>query len=173
MKNLSQIYLFVFCMTGLWGTVQGQNYELSPESQEAMKPLAFLEGKWKGTGWMMSRDQQKYEFEQTEEVSFQLSGTHLMIKGQGVSDGKVIHHALAMISPTSEAGDFDFTSFLQSGQKGSFKSELIDGVLYWYPNDQVRYVIRLNDAGQWYEVGEYNMGENWFQFFEMTLDKVD
>lgn len=171
MKYL-KLHLLIYCLIGVVSATSGQNYELNPKAQEAMKSLTFLEGNWEGNGWMISQDQKRYEFQQTEEVKYQLSGTHLMIIGKGVSEGKVIHHALAMISPKSAEGKFDFSSYLQSGQKGSFSAEWKEGKFYWYPSEQVRYVIQINDSGQWYEIGEYNMGERWIQFFEMTLDKV-
>lgn len=38
---------------------------------------------------------------------------------------------------------------------------------------KIRYTITLSDAGQWIEKGEWSRdGENWSQFFGMTLDKV-
>ena len=61
---------------------------------------------------------------------------------------------------------------LQNGQKGEFKGELIDGKFYWYPNENVRYVIWQNEKKQWYEKGEFKREGNWTQFFEMTLDQV-
>jgi hypothetical protein len=35
----------------------------------------------------------------------------------------------------------------------------------------MRYIIYLNDKGQWHETGEMKRENDWFQFFEMTLDK--
>ena len=35
------------------------------------------------------------------------------------------------------------------------------------------YIIFLNENGQRYEGGEVKHGGNWFQFFEMTLDRLD
>lgn len=173
MKTLFKIYLFAACMMGFLNLAHGQSYDLSPVAQEKMEALAFLVGNWKGSGWMITPDQQRHTFEQSEKVEMQLSGTHLMIEGKGISNGKVIHNALAVISPKEESGQFAFNSFLQSGTSGSFKAELKGEVLYWYPTEQVRYVIQINESGQWHEIGEYNMGTEWFQFFEMTLDKVD
>ena len=173
MKNLTQILSLILFSLGISTYATGQQDVLNPEIQERMKQLSFLEGKWEGSGWMISQDQNRYTFEQTEEVKFQLSGTHLQIEGKGVSDGEVIHHALAMISPKTEENKFEFSSYLQSGQKGTFKAEMKEGKFYWFPNEQVRYIITLNEKGQWFEIGEYNMGDRWIQFFEMTLDKVE
>ena len=31
----------------------------------------------------------------------------------------------------------------------------------------------VNDKGEWFEIGEYSSdGEKWYQFFEMTLQRV-
>jgi len=52
-----------------------------------------------------------------------------------------------------------------------FKAEIIGNKLYWYPNENVRYIIWKNEKEQWYEKGEYKRENSWNQFFEMTLDK--
>lgn len=148
------------------------SYELNTEAQEKLASLSFLEGAWKGTGWMMGENRVKMTFEQEERVQFQLSGTVLQIEGIGRVDGKTVHHALAMIQSGTEDGKFEFTSFLQSGLRGTYPARWENNQLIWQPTEQVRYVIQLNDQGQWFEVGEYDAGGIWYQFFEMTLDKV-
>jgi hypothetical protein len=35
----------------------------------------------------------------------------------------------------------------------------------------MRYIIFLNEKGQWYEKGEMKRDAGWFQFMEMTLNK--
>lgn len=166
MKNL-----ILFTMIILPLLASGQNYELNKEAQEELKNLAFLEGEWHGTGWMMNQSGEKMDFEQTEKVSFKLDGTALLIEGQGTSNGKNVHNAMAIVTMAEGSGKFEFHSFLQSNQHGTFKAELIDHVLYWYPVDNVRYVIQINENGQWHEIGEANSGGTWYQFFEMTLTK--
>jgi hypothetical protein len=52
-----------------------------------------------------------------------------------------------------------------------------DGVVVWgmsvRPYGTARYTIRLNDQGQWTEIGVINRdGAVWAPFFEMTLDRV-
>lgn len=173
MKILAKILISLSILLGASILTKAQTqYDLNQGSQEAMKILSFMEGNWKGSGWMMGEDRQKHTFDQTEEVRFKLSGTSILIEGKGISNGKVIHHALAVISPGTEPDSYSFSSFLQSGRKGTYQAELKGDDFYWHPSDQVRYIIHLNEQGQWYEKGEYKMGENWFQFFEMTLDKV-
>ncbi|MBN3581507.1 hypothetical protein JYB64_03850 [Algoriphagus aestuarii] len=162
------ILAWVFCLPLL---VQAQNYELNLESRKEIKKLEFLIGQWSGSGWMVNQNREKMTFEQKETVQLKINGTALLIEGEGTSEGEMIHNALAIITMSEGSGEYQFDSFLQSNQQGSFKAELIEDVLYWYPAENVRYVIRLNEKGQWFEIGEAKVGENWFQFFEMTLDK--
>ena len=98
MKILFKIIL----ITGLVASFQLKayaqiSYALNTEAQEKLASLSFLEGTWKGSGWMMGEDRTKMTFEQEERVQFQLSGTVLQIEGIGQAEGEIVHHALAMI----------------------------------------------------------------------------
>jgi hypothetical protein len=174
MKNLVKVLLILLMVSGFQLQVFAQeSNDPNPVAQEDIQKLSFLEGNWKGSGWIVGPDQKRHTFQQEEIIQKKLAGTAILIQGVGMTDGKVVHNAMAVISDAEGAGKYDFTSFLQNGRKGSYKAELIDGKLYWYPTDQVRYIIMLNEQGQWFEIGEYNTGSSWFKFFEMTLDKVN
>jgi len=165
MKNfLFTTLLSLFTLTG----VTAQTDTLA---QSKISELSFIAGNWKGSGWMMGRDGEKHTFQQTEKVQFKLDNTVLFIEGVGKSDGMIIHNAMAIVSYTKADDNYTFQSYLQNGRKGEFKAEMVDGKFYWYPGENIRYVISLNDEGRWYEVGEMNREGTWFQFFEMTLDK--
>ena len=85
---------------------------------------------------------------------------------------KVYKNLIRLLSKFSKAEDkLAFRSYMQNGQSGDFPAELIDGKLSWYPNPNVRYIIWTNEKDQWYETGEFKRGEEWMQFFEMTLDR--
>lgn len=170
MKKITFLILILFEVVFC---TQAQNYETDSIVQEEVLKLNFLIGEWKGTGWIIGQDMIKRAFDQTENVQFKLDSTALLIEGKGVSNGKIVQEALAIITYQGESNQYDFQSFLPSGQKGTYKSELTDGVLYWYPTNFIRYIIRVSEQGQWYEVGEINKVGNWYQFFEMTLDKVN
>jgi hypothetical protein len=175
-STLTGIFSCVFAMVVAWLMVFpafGQQPETNPISQQAIEKLAFLSGEWKGTGWIMAEDGNRYEFDQTELVQLKLDGTALLIEGRGMSDGKVIHDALAVVTYNQKDKNYSFMAWLSNREGGEYRGELIDNFFYWYPGDNIRYIIYLNEKGQWYEKGEYNTGGgNWFQFFEMTLDKV-
>ena len=165
---LSLLLLSCFSLTNSFA----QPVQPDPEIQAKMAKLAFVAGNWEGTGWMMTQAG-KSTFDQTETIQYKLDSTLMIIEGVGMSNGNVVHNAYAIISYDKEEGEYSFRSYLPNGQTGEFDAELKDNKLYWYPNDNVRYIIWLNEKDQWYETGEYKNGENWMQFFEMTLDRID
>lgn len=140
-------------------------------AQRLMKPLHFITGEWEGKGWMMMADGKKHEFDQTEKVQLKLEGTALLIEGKGKAGGTVIHDAMAVVIYDRQKQHYSFRSYLSSGRSGEYNAEMIGDALYWYPNSNMRYIIRLNEKGQWHEIGEMNRNNEWFRFFEMTLDK--
>ncbi len=169
MKNL---ILLLFMNIALLPAISSQSFETDKEAQSQIQKLDFLIGDWKGQGWRTSPNGEKHHFEQTEKVQFKLDSTAVLIEGKGIAEGKVIHNALAVITSDKDSEAYSFQSFLQNGMKGTFKAEIIDGSLYWYPSENVRYIININQKGEWHEIGEFNRQENWMKFFEMTLIKV-
>jgi hypothetical protein len=140
-------------------------------SKNAVSKLAFITGHWKGEGWMLGPGNNKYTFSQSETVQFKLDSTALLIEGMGKSNGKIIHNAMAIVTLNPTDKNYNFQSFLATGRKGTYKAELTGDKLYWYPNENMRYIIYINDKGQWFETGETKRDGQWKLFFEMTLDK--
>ena len=146
--------------------------EVDKKAQDELEKLSFIVGQWEGEGWMMGRDGTKHTFTQTENVQYKLDNTAILIEGIGTSGGQIIHNALAVVRFNHEDADYTFNSYLATGQTGEFKGEIMDGKFYWFPNENMRYIIELNEDGHWLEVGEINQNGSWFQFFEMRLEKV-
>jgi hypothetical protein len=167
--QIRSINLLFFCAI-ISLSLSAQNPETDKGIQEKMNLLSFLKGNWKGKGWIMRSDG-KHTFDQTEKVQFKLDHTVMLIEGNGMAEGKNIHNALAVISWNKESNNYNFQSWLATGQSGKFKAEIKDNKLYWYPSDNMQYVIWLNEKGQWAETGEMKRNNEWFRFFEMTLDK--
>lgn len=165
-----KILTFVFS-SFLLGQSFAQSLETDSISKSEISKLNFITGNWKGQGWMMGADGKKSEFEQTEKIQFKLDSTVILIEGLGKSNGRIVHNAMAIVSYNKEGNNYAFQSYLQNGRKGEYKAELINDSLYWYPNKNMRYIITLNEKGQWFEIGEMERNEKWFQFFEMTLDR--
>ncbi|WP_299668174.1 hypothetical protein [uncultured Polaribacter sp.] len=149
-----------------------QHSETDTISKAKIKELNFIVGDWIGKGWMMGENG-KSKFDQTEKIQFKLDSTAILIEGKGKSNGEVIHNALAILTYNKKDDNYVFRSFLPSGQNAKFKAELIDNKLYWYPNENVRYIIWQNENEQWLEKGEFKREGKWSQFFEMTLNRND
>lgn len=170
-KKINMKIYLVVTLTFLTSIVGfSQTSETDSISKAKIKELQFMVGNWKGTGWMMGRHG-KSEFDQTERIEFKLDSTAVLIEGKGLSNGKVVHNALAILTYDKIKGNYIFRSYLPSGLNAEFKAEIIENKLYWYPNENTRYIIWQNEKEQWYETGEYKIGQNWNQFFEMTLDR--
>ncbi|MEO8371020.1 MAG: hypothetical protein ABI806_17690 [Candidatus Solibacter sp.] len=149
-----------------------------PDAQVAeMKKVAFLEGMWKGDGWLMMGPGKREEFVQTERVEYKLGGLVLEIEGVGrKASGELVHHALATIAVEADLKTCHFRSYDLQGHFVDAPCRLPQaGVFQWsleLPQGQTRYTLRLNAAGQWHEVGEFSRdGKEWRKTFEMTLDK--
>jgi hypothetical protein len=153
--------------------ISAQVNQTDKASQKAIRQLEFMAGDWKGNGWIMGRDGNRHNFEQTEKVQFKLDSTVMLVEGLGKTNGVVTHNALAIISFNKADENFSFRSYLSTGLGGTFTGEVKEDAFFWYPNEQMRYIIRINEDGQWYEKGEMNRGGDWFQFMEMTLDRAD
>lgn len=153
--------------------LNAQMIQTDLEAQSAIKQLEFMVGQWKGSGWIMGRDGQRHNFIQTEDVQFKLDSTVILIEGLGKTGDVVTHNAMAILSYNKAEENYKFHSWLSTGRGGAFTGELKEGIFYWYPGENIRYVIHINQDGQWYEKGEMNRDGSWFQFLEMTLDRAD
>ncbi len=167
MKIKSLLILLTLCSTLLLG----QDFKTDSISKLELSKLEFLIGEWEGEGWIMGRDKQKHAFQQTENIQFKIDGVAILIEGLGKSNGQITNNSLAIISYNKKDSNYTFQSYTSTGHGGSFKAELIEGKLFWYPNENMRFVGWINEKGQWHESGELKNDEKWNQFFEMTLNK--
>jgi hypothetical protein len=156
----------------------------STASAAEMKKLDFLTGDWKGEGWIEMGPGGRSTFKQTEAVQSKLNGTVIIVEGLGTgklaSTGQegIVHNALAVISYDSAARKYLFRAFRADGNYIDANVTLTEKGLIWgfrppQQGGEIRYTIKLTDAGQWHEIGEFSMdGKQWRKFFEMTLQRV-
>ena len=151
-----------------------------------MKKVQWLAGKWEGEGWMMYGPEEKHTFSQTETVTSKLNGLLLAIEGLGTvgtsdeGESKIIHNAFAVLSFDSENQRFKMRAhkadgaFTEADALVDDNGDFIWGFSHPYAGE-LRFTIRQNDKGQWYEIGEVSNddGNSWFQNFEMLLNKVE
>jgi hypothetical protein len=177
-------YKFLFAMMilaflfGSSESLYGQSTATATQIEE-MNKIGFLQGEWRGEGWIMLGPNRRETFKQTEVVQSKLDGVTLLIEGLGKSkDGseRVIHNALAIVSYDSQKKSFRFSAYKADGLAIDAEATISQNALVWGFKDQrgvTRFTIRLTEKGEWNEVGEFNPdGKNWYKFFEMTLQHV-
>jgi hypothetical protein len=144
--------------------------------REAMKKLAFLVGQWSGSATTSRGPNETVKVKQTEDVQFKLGGLVLMIEstGRNPDTAVVMFNALATISYDETAKTYRFRAYNDGRYLDTDLKVPESGFEWGYktgPAD-VRYVMRLNDKGEWVETGDVKFGDNPPQrTFEMTLRK--
>jgi hypothetical protein len=143
-----------------------------------MNKLQWLVGEWKGSGWIVIGPQGRKEFTQTETIQSKLDGLVILIEGIGKSkeDGSTVHSALALVSYDDRARTLRWRAFTAEGRQTDAQAKAGTNMLEWemqIPRQgRIRYTLKLNEKGDWFEVGEMSQdGQTWNKFFEMTLQK--
>jgi hypothetical protein len=154
----------------------------APGAQRDAK-LDFLIGQWKGEGWIEFAPSQQRTFKGTEVVQSKLDGLLLAVEGlhRGKAGDKgqevVVHHAFGLVSYDDKARRYRFQAFTSRGNYEDVEAKVSEGKLVWGMKapqfGDVRFTIKLDEKGRWFEVGEVSQdGKEWRKFFEMTLERV-
>ena len=162
------------------GAAVAQPGEPSAETREAMARLSFLVGSWKGDAWTQMGPQRE-EMTQTESVAAHLDGLVIVIDGEGrlkSNPDKIVHLAFATITYDPETKGYRVLAVRKDGKSvdatGTFTE---DGAFQWgfaMMGGNVRFLIRLTEAGEWLETGEFSAdGTVWKQYLEMRLKRAE
>lgn len=146
-----------------------------------MKKLDFLLGRWQGEGWIQLGPE-RHTFRQTETVESKVDGLVLIVEGLGKdkSPGRenvVIHNAFAVASYDDKTKQFRWHAFRADGLSLDVEAKVNENSLVWgFPaprGGDIRFTIKLNEKGEWFEVGEFSQdGKTMQKFFEMTLQRA-
>lgn len=158
-------------------TLTAQTSSASQASE--MRKLTFLVGKWKGEGWVMSGAGERRTFTTMETVESKLDGLLVVFEGLGKDEkGATVHNAFAVASYDEKARLFRWRAYRVGGEWLDAEPTVSENSLVWGFGDSrsggdIRFTIKLNERGQWFEIGEYSRdGKAWQKFFEMTLNRV-
>ncbi len=143
--------------------------------REAMIPLAYMDGVWKGPAWTILESGEKHNVTQTERIGPFLDGSVKVIEGRSYgSDGKSGFNAFGTISYNQETKAYTLHSYAM-GRVGDFVLTLKpDGYVWEIPAGPmtIRYTAVIKD-GAWHEVGDRILpGKDPVRFFEMNLKRV-
>ncbi len=153
---------------------QGPDVASMDAQKAAMKPLAVMDGVWRGPAWTMLPTG-KHEITQTERIGPFLDGQIKVMEGRGYgADGAVTFNAFGIVSYDPAKKEYTLHSHAL-GRAGDFKlTPTADGYVWEIPAGPmiIRYTATIKD-GAWKEVGERVVqGQAPVQFFEMNLKRV-
>ena len=161
-------------LAGAAGDVSAQQ----PAAAADMQRLAFLEGQWEGTGWMVMGPGGRKEFSVRESARWGAGGNVMVLDGLGVEkleDGseRPVHQAFAVISWDPAAAAFRLRAYRAGGGEVEDAPVVGGHGLVWGFRDprggHVRFTLRFT-ADNWHEIGEYSPdGAAWTPFLEMRL----
>ena len=143
--------------------------------REAMKPLAMMDGVWRGPAWTILPSGQKHNITQTERIGPFLDGSIKVIEGRGYNeDGTVGFNAFGIIFYDPATRVYTLHSHAL-GQVGDFVIKpTSDGYVWEIPAGPmiIRYTATIK-GGAWLEVGDRIMpGKDPIRFFEMNLKRI-
>ncbi len=143
--------------------------------RDAMRPLARMDGVWRGNAWAILRSGERHAITQTERIGPFLDGSIKVVEGRGYdADGKVSFNAFGVISYDPATKAYTLHSYAQ-GRAGDFPLTLTaDGYAWEIPAGpmKIRYTAVIK-PDSWREIGEQIApGKEPVQFFEMNLKKI-
>ena len=143
--------------------------------REAMAPLAFMDGVWRGPASTTLPSGSTHDITQTERIGSLLGGTVKVIEGRGYEpDGKTTFNALGIISYDVARKAYSMRAYAM-GNVGDFPVTLMpDGFGWEIPAGgmTIRYRAVVKE-GTWTEVGDRVVpGKDPVRFFEMRLKRV-
>ena len=145
---------------------------------EPLQPLALLAGEWSGEGSQSRGQNDRLEFNQTEEVSVELDGRLIVFRGTGTTKGETepSFRAYGVMTYDSEADQVFIHAWTMDGNYTKAPVETSENQFSWsfdVPNGgKVRYTADFNE-NTWTERGAYSpdQGKTWYPFMEMRLTR--
>jgi hypothetical protein len=162
----------------------GQAQTSAGQSGSEMRRLDFLLGAWEGEGWVSFGPDQRHTAKVREFAQAKAGGSVLLLEGLGKAklEGKeeevIVHNAFATVWYDREAKRFRIMAWRATDDSINADIKVGDKNLIWgFPDPragQIRFTIKLDEAGRWFEIGESSRdGMTWNKFFEMTLRHSD
>src|SRR5437762_6270657 len=133
-----QLFLVLIVVLGVSLTASGQGRPdpstLIAAQREAMAPLSFMDGVWRGPAWTILPSGEKHNVTQTERIGPFLGGSVKVIEGRGYNaDGTVGFNALGIVSFSPSDGAYTLHSYAE-GSVGDFPlTRTADGFAWEIP----------------------------------------
>ena len=143
--------------------------------KQAMAPLKYMDGVWRGPATTVLPSGEKREIVQTERIGPFLDGALKVIEGRGYGpDGQVTFNAMGILSFDPARKAYSMRSYAM-GHSGDFPVTLkADGFTWEIPQGPAKILYTATvTSDTWHEVGErIAPGLAPQRFFEMKLKRV-
>src|SRR5260221_10830225 len=132
------VLAFLLMLGGMSLAALGQGQQdpatLIAAQREAMKPLAFMDGVWRGPAWTILPSGEKHSVTQTERIGPFLDGSVKVIEGRGYdASGKVTFNAFGTISYNPATRAYTLHSYAQGGAGDFALTPQADGYVWEIP----------------------------------------
>ena len=167
MKTIAIICLMFFTLKGI--------AQAPLEMIDAIKKLQFLEGTWKGRGWIQSGGKKQY-FNETETARIRTGGTLLQIDVFGTAvenENEVINNGLALVRYDTSKGKYEMEFYQSDGSRAAASVTVPNlntaEIMLSGPGSFTKFVIEIKNKYWFEQAFQSPDGKNWSQFFEMNL----
>ena len=148
---------------------------LMSAQRAALRPLAGMDGEWRGKARILEPDGAWKEITQTERIGPMLDSTLKVIEGRGYdASGKVAFNAFAILAWDANRKAFGFRAYTR-GLSGDYVFTPTDSGFVWeIPAGPltIRYTATVRD-GKWHEVGDRIVaGQEPVRFIELDLRRL-
>lgn len=168
-------FLLSFLFVGPVAFAQQNN--LLPVVQQKMQALQWVAGKWQGPLYLTGGDGAKHEFKQSVAFTPKVKNSVLLLNEAGFLGQDTIFQNIGLLSYDALQAKYTLKAYTKEGTQVDAEVEVQDKMMIWrvkIPGSIIRYTIRLNEKGQWHQLGEGSTdeGQKWKPFFESTLSRL-
>ncbi len=148
---------------------------LMAAQKQAIAPLAFMDGEWRGSARTTLPDGSTHVITQTERVGSFLDGSVKVVEGRGYeADGRIAFNALGVVYFDTARKALRFQAHAM-GNSGEYSfAPTAEGFVWEIPAGPmtIRYTATIH-GDHWHEVGDRVIpGAPEQRFFEMNLKRV-
>ncbi len=149
-----------------------------PIVQQKMQALKWLTGKWQGTVSINGADGKRQEAKHTLEFANKLNNTVLLINESAIRGQDTVAQNIGLFGYNVLQSKYNLQAYTNDGAQMDAYVEVLDKKLIWrihFSGHIIRYTAKLNEKGQWYQIGEMSAdeGKMWQPFFESTLTRIN
>jgi hypothetical protein len=171
-KMKATFVFLAFCMALQFGHAQ-----TTKETKEAISNVGFMEGVWKGIGWI-KQEEKKQAFKATETVTKKLDGSAILFESLGAAledSTRIITNAKSILSYNDVTKQYSLKVTTSDGSVFEPEASLIrPSTFEWrlqYAGGYLKYIHEVKGKTWMVKGFSSSDGTNWNQIVESELSK--